>query len=149
MSCRPGGTVLRRSLQCCLLQSPANTTSISKAYTANGRAVHFGRCAYKECLGKIKQQLAKLSFSYYRLGTDWLGIRSVAKDLGILEDSKLNAVQQCALTLKRLTASRTVISRSIAIRLREAIISFKLALVRPHLENSIQFWAPVIQERHG
>lgn len=90
MSCRPGGTVLRCSLQCGLLQSPANTTSVSKAYTANGRAVYLGRYAYKKGLSKIKQQLAKLSFSYYRLGTDWLGIRSVAKDLGILEDSKLN-----------------------------------------------------------
>ncbi|KAK4830553.1 hypothetical protein QYF61_011731 [Mycteria americana] len=68
----------------------------------------------EECLNKIKRQLAKLSFSCYRLGTDWLGSRSVEKDLGILEDSELNGDQQCALTLKRLTSSWTVINRSIA-----------------------------------
>lgn len=70
----------------------------------------------------------------------------MAKDLGILEDSKLTMGQQCALTLERLTASQAVIGRSIAGRLREVIISFKLALVRPHLENSIQFGASLIQE---
>lgn len=112
-------------------------------------AVHFGRYAHKECLNKTKQQVAKLSFSYYRLGTDWLGSRSVEKRLGILGDSELNVGQQCALTLKRLTASQTVTSRSVAGRLREAIITFKLALVRPLLEISIQFWAQLIQERHG
>lgn len=84
VSWRPGGTVLSCSLQHCLLQSPSNTTSVSKLYTSNGREVYFGECSYKECLGKSKQQLAKFSFSYYRLGTGWLGIRSMAMDLGIL-----------------------------------------------------------------
>lgn len=89
-----------------------------KVYTTNGRTVCFGRCTFKECLSKIRQQPAKLSFSYYRLGTDWLGIRSVAKDLGVLEDSKLNMGQQRAVT-----ASQTVIRRCIASRLKEVVLS--------------------------
>lgn len=72
-SCRPGGTVLRCSLQCCLLQSPANTTSVSKAFTANGRAVRIGRCAYKACLGKIKQQLAKIFVQLLQTGEQVCG----------------------------------------------------------------------------
>lgn len=81
-------------------------------------------------------------FSYYGLGTDRLGVRSVAKDLGILEDSRLNVGQRCALTLKIPTASWTFSSRSRAGRLRGVIITFKLAVVKPHLENGIWFGVP-------
>jgi len=67
----------------------------------------------------------------------------VEKDLGILEDNELNVGQQCALTLKRLTASWTGSSRSIV------TTTFKLALGRPHLGNGIESWAPLVQEIHG
>lgn len=72
---------------------PNNMTSLLRR-TLLMEEVCFGRCTFKECLSKLKQPLAKLSLSYYGLGTDWWEIRSVAKDLGVLEGSKLNMGQQ-------------------------------------------------------
>lgn len=65
----------------------------------------------------------------------------MAKDLGVLEDTKLNVGQRCVPT-RILAASWTFSSRSRDGKLREVIIAFKLAVVKPHLENSIQFGLP-------
>ena len=83
----------------------------------------------------------------YVLENNQLESSFAEKGLELLVDTKLNMWQQHALAAKKANGVLGCIRRSVAGRLKEGILPLCSALVRPHLECCVQFWAPQYETR--
>ncbi|KAK4815574.1 hypothetical protein QYF61_004091 [Mycteria americana] len=77
-----------------------------------------------------------------RLGDERIESSLVEKDLGIPVDEKLDTSWQCVLAAQKANHTLDCVKRSMAIRLRDGIVTLYSALTCPHLESCVQLWGP-------
>ncbi len=78
---------------------------------------------------------------YEMNGTELESVQCV-KDLGVSVASSLKSSQQCKDAAGKANRMLGFINRNISFKTKDVILPLFTCLVRPHLENAVQFWAP-------
>ena len=79
----------------------------------------------------------------YRLGTDLVDSSAGKRDLAVLVDSRVTMSQHC----KKANGILGCIRRGVVSRPKRVLLPLYSALVRPHLQYYVQFWAPPFKDR--
>ena len=79
----------------------------------------------------------------YRLGTDLLESSVGKRDLEVLVDSRVTISQHC----KKANGILGCVRRGVVSRSKEVLLPLYSALVRPHLQYYVPFWAPPFKDR--
>jgi len=90
---------------------------------------------------KISHMERNNCMQQFRFGDNLLERSSAEKDLSVLVDIRWTMSQHCALVAKKANGILGYIKMRVVSRSREVILRLSTALVRPHLENCVQFWA--------
>jgi len=77
----------------------------------------------------------------YMLGATQMENSLTEKDLGVLVDTNLTMHQQRAFVVNKTNGILGCIKKRIASRWKEVILPLYLAMVKPHVESCVQFWA--------
>ena len=94
---------------------------------------------------KISHMERNNCMQQFRFGDNLLERSSAEKDLGILVGNRVAMRQQHAIVTKKASGILGYINKNVASRSREVILPLYSALVRPHLEYRMQFWAPQLK----
>ena len=79
----------------------------------------------------------------YRLGTELLESSRGKRDPGVLVDSRVTMSQHC----KKAKGILGCMRRGVVSRSKKVLLPLYSALVRPHLQYYVQFWAPPFKDR--
>ncbi|KAK4830132.1 hypothetical protein QYF61_008559, partial [Mycteria americana] len=137
----------------CTLSEPADGTKLSGAVYALE-----GRDAIQRDLDSLEvwAHVNFMKFNKAKLGDEGIENSPVEKYWGIAVDDKLDMSWQCAFAVQKANHILDCIKRSVASRSREVILPLYSALVRTHLEYSVQLCSPqhkkdmdLLEEGHG
>ena len=82
----------------------------------------------------------------YKLREEWLESSPAERDLVVLAGSRLHRSQPHVLAAQRTNDTLGCIKHSTTSRSEEGIVPLCSALVQPHLEHCVKFWAPQFEK---